>query len=325
MINRKYNADLKTSPHWLRGVKYYVACNYFKRPYLVNLEVTKHCNAKCDFCACWQAGSPNELKDYAAVVRRFRPVVLSITGGEPLVRKDLINILKRVRPYCHYMVMITNAGLLTEEIADNLSGAGLNQLAISLDYLDERHDAIRHIPGLFKKITDLVPRLTAKGYKIFLNTVIMEANLDHIIPLAHKAASWGAGISYSAYCTLKKQVEEMMVQEKMFRKLEDVINELKRLKHTLGNIRNSDYYLNGVPEYFRKGGMGNCKAGRKWVQVAPDGFVQPCSELTRFCRYDEYKRENMPDINCTECWYTCRGEAEAPHLAPGRLLELMRS
>lgn len=319
----KYN--LKNSPPASRGFKYYIGCKLNKRPLLVNLEVTKHCNARCDFCSCWQVGSPDELSDYTPVIKKLRPVVCSISGGEPLVRKNWYELLKNIRPYCHYMVMITNGALLDEDVVDRLSDAGLNQLAVSLDYMDETHDRIRKIPGLYKKISEIIPKLTARGYKIILNTVIMEANLDHIIPLAHKAKAWGAGISYSSYCSLKRSDDELMIRNDKIKKLDGIIAELKELKKSLGHIRNSNYYLNGVSKYFREGGMGECKAGRNWVQVTPDGYIQPCSEMPRMCKFDEYEQKKVPKITCTECWYTCRGEAEASHLAPDRLIELIRA
>lgn len=323
-MNRN-NKNLIQSPSRLRGAKYYWACKYHKRPYLVNLEVTKRCNAKCDFCAYWQDPVKDELDDYAPVIKKLRPVVVSITGGEPLIRKDLCGIIRGARPYCHYMVMITNGALLNEDVAENLSDAGINQLAISLDYLSEQHDEVRKLKGLFDKISTLVPKLASKGYKIVLNTVIMEANLDHIIPLAHQAKSWGAGISYSTYCSLKKSDDDLMIRDEKIRKMEDIVSQLIVLKRRLGNIRNSDFYLNGISAYFRTGGRGSCRAGKNWVQVTPNGSIKPCSELPKMCGYEEYDRKNVPQIDCTQCWYTCRGEAEAPHLAPNRLIELFRA
>ena len=319
------NAGLIRSPSPIRGFKYYLGCRLKKRPFLVNLEVTKRCNARCGFCSYWHTEHPQELPDYTDVVKKLRPVVLSISGGEPLLRKDIHEIIKGVRPYCHYLVMVTNGTILTEEVADRLSMAGLNQLAVSLDFADERHDEARGVTGLFKKVSKMVPRLASKGYKVVLNTVIMESNMGHIIALAHMARSWGAGISFSAYCSLKKGDEGPMIEGGKLKQLEDIVAELKLLKRMLGHIKNSDYYLNGIPRYFRNGGMESCKAGLRWVQVTPDGYIKPCSELPVMCRYDEYGQERVPEITCTECWYTCRGEAEASHLAPDRLAELIRS
>src|SRR6266496_2829222 len=66
--------------------------------------------------------------------------------------------------------------------------AGIDQFNISLDYLDERHDRARGIPGLTRKIFDVIPRMRAIGIdSIRFNTVIKESNLDQILPIAERA------------------------------------------------------------------------------------------------------------------------------------------
>lgn len=324
-MNTDSNGNLRKSPPRLRGFGRFFSCKYSKRPLLVNLEITKRCNAKCRFCACWQVKSPDELGDYAPVVRKLRPVVVSVSGGEPLVRRDCYELIRGMRPYCHYLVMITNGTLLSEDVAEKLSDVGVNQLAVSVDFMDDRHDELRGIPGLFKKISKTIPLLTSKGYKIVLNTVIMETNLEHIIPLAHQAKAWGAGISFSSFCSLKRKTGEMMVRQTRSGELERIVEELKVIKGKLGHIRNSYYYLDGIVRYFREGGIGNCRAGKNWVQVTPTGDIQPCSEMPRICSYEEYDQSKVPEITCTNCWYTCRGEAEAPKLAPKKLWDLIRA
>lgn len=312
-------------PPAYRGFLYYLRCTALRRPYLVNLELTKRCNARCSFCTYWQLESGPELDDYGPVVEMFRPVVLSITGGEPLLRKDYDRLLAGVRPYCHYLSVITNGALLNPESARRLRDAGANQISVSLDYLSSRHDEARMIAGLYDHVSKTVPALSRKGYRLSLNTVIMDSNLDEIIPLAHRAKEWGIEISYSAYCLLKSGSSDEMVREKRYSELVNIIRELMRLKRRLRNIKNSDHYLERIPAYFRDGVVGDCKAGYRWIQVAPDGSIQQCSELPRLCHYKEFTRERLRPVSCAKCWYTCRGEAEANFLAPKRFLELIRS
>lgn len=313
-------------PGKFRGARSYFRNKLQKRPLLMNLEFTKFCNAKCHFCGCWQVESPNEMTDYAPVVERVKPLVVSVSGGEPLLRKNRIELLSRIRPHCQYLMIITNGGMLTEEIADDLwNKAGVDQITISLDYLGKTHDEVRRIEGLFDHLSALIPRLTAKGYLVVLNTIIMDSNLEHIIPLAHQAKAWGAHISYSSFCTLKRDEQGGMIPQKRIVEVERVVRELIRLKRKLRNIKSSDYYLSRVPEYFRGGQVKQCKAGQVFVQVTPDGYLQHCAEMPRVMHYTDFVPGKFPKTSCTKCWYSCRGETEAPHLSPGRLKEILKS
>jgi len=312
-------------PPCTRGFYYFLRCKARKIPPLINLEFTKRCNAKCVFCQYWQLESPNELDDYGPVIKRFRPVVVSISGGEPLMRKNYPELVRSIRPYTHYLSLVTNGALLNEESAKNLVGAGIDHISVSLDYLNKKHDEARKIEGLYEHLSQMIPNLAAMGYRLSLNTIIMESNLDEILPIAYRAKEWGVSVSYSAYCTLKKDDDQGMIREKRLKQLGWIIAELLRLKPVLKNIRNSDFYLGNIPNYFRDGMVRHCRAGMKWLQVTPDGYIQQCAELPRICYHTDYKRELVVSPACAKCWYTCRGEAEAPQLTPKRFLEFVKA
>lgn len=314
-----------SSPPPLRGFWYYLRCKAFGLPLLVNLEFTKHCNARCGFCSCWQLESKGELSDYGPVIKKFRPVVVSVSGGEPLLRKDYAELLSSVRPWCHYLVLITNGALLNENSAKKLVNSGVDQICVSLDYLGEKHDDARRVDGLYDHLEKTIPSLAGAGCRIALNTVIMESNLGEVLPIAYRAKEWGVQVSFSAYCSLKRNDRDGMVVNDRYTQLVGIVSELKKLKRKMGHIKNSDYYLSALPAYFRDGHVSNCMAGYRWIQVTPDGYVQQCSELPRLCHYTGFTRKVLSKPTCTKCWYTCRGEAQAPLLAPGRLLELIRA
>lgn len=324
MLLRKTMKKYKKPPAW-RGIVYYLRCFARRRPNWVNIEVTKRCNAKCNHCSYWEDASPPELADYTDIVKAFRPVVLSLSGGEPLVRKDIADVIRKLRPYCHYVALVTNGVLLNEAKAEELFAAGVNQLSVSLDFLNDKHDVLRGVPGLFEKIKKTVPPLAAKGYNMAFNTVIMHTNLDEIIPIALAARDWGVAIAFSTYCNLKNDNNDHVIQEESIAKLENIVKELKSIKRKYGHIKNSDHYLDGILKFVKDGGVPNCQAGKRWVQVTPDGHLQPCSELPRYARYDEYSRDKVPAIDCTKCWFACRGEAEANFFHPRRLLELIKT
>src|SRR5262245_804773 len=70
-----------------------------RRPVLVHFEVTLRCNAKCGFCDYWKTpatAKASELRSFADAARHFDPVMITFTGGEPLLRRDLEDVVASV-------------------------------------------------------------------------------------------------------------------------------------------------------------------------------------------------------------------------------------
>ena len=87
-----------------------------------------------------------------------------------------------------YVTLITHGGMLSVERARSLWKTGINQFNISLDYLDERHDEARGIPGLGARIMRTVPRMREIDITgIRFNTVIKRDNLDQLMPIVRRA------------------------------------------------------------------------------------------------------------------------------------------
>lgn len=298
----------------LKGVARYGDILANKRPVLVNLEVIKSCNATCHFCVCWTMDAGPRLRDYGPVIKKLKPMVVSINGGEPLLRKDIQDIVRQVSEHAIYTTIITNAGLLTVEKAMLLKENGLDQLTISRDYLDERHDKVRGIPELGKRIDGLIPVIQKAGLdNIVINTIIMESNLDQIVEIAQWAFEVGVKVSFSAYSSNKADNDSEVIRNEGRReKLREVIDELKFLKHKQRNIVSSEYFFDHVPIFFDHEKIGGCKAGQRWVTCTPDGYIQPCSETPRVCHYTEWSPDRFGDIDCDVCWYACRAESQAP-------------
>lgn len=319
MLSKNFSTAKK-----LEGIYRFLKIKATGWPRLINLEVTKLCNAQCDFCPCWEIKDYPQLKDYSEIMAHFKPIVLSLNGGEPLLRKDFITIVDQVRPYCTYLTMITHGQLLTDEKFKELCEHGLDQISISRNYIDKQHDDERQLPGLTEHFQKLVPSLTQQGYdNIAFNTVIMDRNIDHIIPLAKQAYEWGAKISFSSYSASKNDKEEYRVREVQLARLQDVINELLELKKSQGNIMTSSYYLKKIPEYFREGHMEDCQAGLNFIQMTPDGYIKRCSEMPVMMHWLEYDPKKIEDNSCDICWLSCRGETETP-ITPSRLWEFVK-
>lgn len=288
-----------------------------KRPILVHFEVTLRCNASCGFCDYWKtpsAARAHEVKSFADAARYFNPMMITWTGGEPTLRRDLEDLVSAVdgAVKVKYMTLITHGGMLTPERAQSLWDAGVNQFNISLDYLDERHDRARGIPGLVDKIFRNVPAMLERGIdNIRFNTVIKDDNLDQILPIVRRAESLGVGVNLSVYTDRKNGNESHLLRDEHLRALDAVVAELlayKRRKR--GVITSSDYYIEQIPRYARGEMKEPCQAGMRTIHVDPTGHVKRCPDFPTDYHWSEFERYEA--VNCNACYYACRGEAQAP-------------
>ena len=298
------------------------------RPVLLNFEVTMRCNAKCGFCDYWKTPAEakhSEISDFAEIARRFSPMLVTFTGGEPTLRKDLEEIVASVRKAVRYtyVQMITHGAMLSLDRAKSLWDAGVDQFNISLDYLDDRHDVARGIPGLSAKILALVPEMKAAGIgSVRFNTVIKNDNLDQIMPIVERAAALGGGVNFSLYTDFKNGNGDYLLGEAHQRELENVVQQLLAYKQRKrGVITNSDYYLEQIPRYVRGEMTEPCRSGSTTIHIDPQGMVRRCPDFKPDGRWQDYK--GYEPINCNACFYACRGEAQAPLRLMSRVRDVM--
>ena len=288
-----------------------------RRPLLVHFEVTMRCNARCSFCDYWKTdpkAKETELKSFADAARFFNPMMVTFTGGEPTLRKDLEDLVSTVNDAIRfkYMTMITHGAMLTPERALSLWKSGINQFNISLDFLDERHDEARGIPGLTRRILANIPKMRELGIdNIRFNTVIKNSNLDQLMPIVRRAEELGCGVNFSTYTDNKNGNKEHLLQENPHAEVEAVIAEILSYKKAKrGVVTNSDYYLEQVPRYVRGEMTEPCQSGLKTIHVDPTGHVKRCPDFPADFHWTEFK--TYKPVDCNACYYACRGEAQAP-------------
>jgi MoaA/NifB/PqqE/SkfB family radical SAM enzyme len=298
-----------------------------QRPVLVHFEVTMRCNAHCGFCDYWKtdpSARATELKSYADAARFFNPMLVTFTGGEPTLRRDLEDLVAEVDRAItlKYITLITHGAMLSPERAQSLWDAGVHQFNISLDYLDERHDAQRGIPGLSARILSTVPAMRARGIdNIRFNTVIKSDNLDEILPIVHRAAELGVGVNFSVYTDSKNGNRQYLVDGDALAAAEDVVRQLLAFKRRRrGVITNSDYYLEQIPRYLRGEMTEPCRSGIRTIHIDPTGHVKRCPDFPTDFHWRDY-RAYQP-VSCNACYYACRGEAQAP-LRLSRIRDVM--
>jgi MoaA/NifB/PqqE/SkfB family radical SAM enzyme len=296
-------------------------------PICVSFEVTHSCVADCRHCD--KGGLKHEARrlgpsDYGRFSRELKPGVIQLSGGEPLLRDDLEDIVRAVkRPGGLPMtVCVTNSWLLTEERYLSLQKAGVSLFSISLDFPDERHDDFRRIPGLFAKMIELIPYLVREYGRedVVLNAALTSANYAEIPGLVAKAEEWGTGISFSAYSCLRTGDTSLCISSPedlaVLRRHIDYLKEYnRRSTASLKPILNSDYILEQTYRYFAEGGMNGCQAGRRFLVVRPDGLINACSmfpDMRYASRREAVRGFKATRHSCDRCFVSIRASTERP-------------
>jgi MoaA/NifB/PqqE/SkfB family radical SAM enzyme len=287
------------------------------RPILVHFEVTMRCNARCDFCDYWKTdprARDTEVRSFADAARHFNPALVTFTGGEPTLRSDLEDLVRAVAAAVRlkYVMLITHGARLDVERALSLWNAGVNQFNISLDYLDERHDRARGIPGLADRILRTVPAMRAAGIdSIRFNTVIKRDNVGEIMPIVQRAHAIGCGVNLSVYTDAKNGNRTHLLDEQDQAAAERLCRELLAYKQQhRGVITSSDYYISQIPRYLRGEMKEPCQSGVRTIHVDPLGYVKRCPDFPVDFHWSDFRP--YEPISCNACYYACRGEAQAP-------------
>ena len=296
------------------GIRNYI----IRHPLVLSFEVTLSCNCNCRHCDLGGIiKDEKRLKpaDYTRLTQLLDPPVVQISGGEPLLREDIVDVVKAIKPTKRipYLIFVTNGALLNENIYLQLHEAGVNQLSVSLDFPDERHDDFRRHRGLYKHLDQIIPRLAKFGFRdIILNTAITKANLKDILPLAQKATDWNVSISYSAYTPLRTGDQSYFLnEEEDLETLRKTIHELIELKKQGYHITNSKAILLETLKFFEQGGMPNCKAGIRFLVIMPDGSLIPCSLHRNKYSCQKEMIEGFSRTNkCSSCYVSIRSYSD---------------
>lgn len=287
-----------------------------ERPIVVSFEVTDACTCYCKHC---DHGGPRDesrnLKpaDYPLYMEALRPCVVQISGGEPLMRQDVVEIVRAVKTCGRppYLILVSNWSEMTQEKYLALRDAGVDQFSVSLDFPDERHDEFRVYPGLYRHLEDLIPRLAKLGHDdIVLNSCITSENVGEINAIADKAREWGVNLCYSAYSARRTGCRDYFLDRpEQLAELNAQLDRVEARRDPSNWIVNAPTTLEATRRYFANRGTPGCKAGLRFLVVTADGALQPCS--MQFRRYaleergrmvEEFTRSNR----CDECYVSIR-------------------
>lgn len=297
-----------------RGIK-----NYFtKRPFCVSFEVTHNCNARCKHC---HLGGPVDEEraspqKYGELCQQIKPVIAQLSGGEPLLRRDLEQIVEALSNpnRAPYIVVTTNGALLTKERYLTLREAGVDKFSISLDYPDERHDEFRGIPGLFNRIRTLIKELSSENDKaITLCCVVQSDNFRDLIRMAELAREWNVILNFSTYTPLRTHDKNYMLSSEELQEFKEIIKRLLDFKKKNKNIFTSDYVFKNMINFFNDGYIPNCRTGERFFNVNPDGTLSPCGLIiTNYKSPKELNKRFSKNSTCIYCYTSIRANTEKP-------------
>ncbi|MBD3288321.1 radical SAM protein [candidate division KSB1 bacterium] len=291
-----------------------------KKPLAISFEIIHSCNANCAHCDKEGFIEDEELappEKFVQIYDDLKPIFAQISGGEPLLREDVVDIVKKFRSrgkVLPVIVFVSNAALLTFEKYKELHAAGVNQYSFSLDMPDERHDENRQIPGLFSHLSELVPKITAEGNKnVTMICAIRKENLPYLSEIADTAISkWNANMIFSSYTQLRTgdAVHSPQSPEEL-NLLEQQIDRLIEMKRQGAPIVNSESMFRGMIRFFKTNDIPNCRTGYRHLVVNPDGSLVPCAmHQVRFQTQKDLIENFTKTNDCGACYVPLRANTE---------------
>ncbi|MPW38187.1 GTP 3',8-cyclase MoaA [Thermococcus sp. 101 C5] len=161
-----------------------VLVDRFGRP-VTNLRIslTNECNLNCFYChregqtLSFQGMKPEEIERIVRIASQLGIKKVKLTGGEPTIRKDIVEIVRRIRPYVEDLSMTTN-GTTMKLLGGSLKEAGLDRVNISLDTLDrKKYKAITGFDVL-PQVLEGIEKAVKLFYPVKLNMVVMKGLND---------------------------------------------------------------------------------------------------------------------------------------------------
>lgn len=276
-------------------------------------EATLRCNAACWFCGsgCEPKGGQEVEADvvyraFESVAQAYDPhrIMVNVTGGEPLLRKDLFNVMGKVHELGFPWGMVTNASLIDSQVIQLMKDTGMRTISVSLDGLGEKHEKTRRLPGAFPRIVEAIRKLGQKSFldAIQVTTVVTRDNVDCLndmlayfrqLPLD----SWRlALVDPIGRC---RDRQELALGADDLQKYFFFMNQ-HRFNAAPVIVTSCSHYLGEKDTLYRSHPF-SCEAGRSVASILADGSIFVCPNVPRDCGHIQ---GNIHDDNLAEVWET---------------------
>lgn len=318
--------DIRKELHYQRR-SLCLAYGFLARRFIhCNLQITYRCNFRCQICDFWKTehdpGAELTVDDIRLIGRklnRLGTLIVSLAGGEPLIREDLPDIVRVLAAENHFPILITNGWFVDETVAKTILRAGLQEISVSVDYADaSKHDAQRGYEGSWDRAVRALELLNRnrpdRRNRVHMISVLMDDNLDDVEPLIKLSRELGVTYMVNLYSWNRGTKARRLPHEK-------VTQHLLALKRKYPVFVSLTTYIEHLDEAIAEGGIGNCQTGRLLMNIDHKGDVARCTEaldepVGNILRDDVLEiRDRLHRVQreraCAQCWTSCRGFAES--------------
>lgn len=265
------------------------------KPTCVYMNVTHSCNLKCKQCDIWknrltEEMSADEIKNVISDLRRWLgPFKITFAGGEPLIRKDVPDMIRFASERGVMTDLITNGTLLDKKTVDLLSSAQLGLLTISLDGIKEAtHDYIRGVRGAHKKIIKNLA-YAKKRLRTRIMTVLLNKNLDETLLLIEWAKNNNLyGIEFQPLQhNFRKKYDSLWYMTSEFwpkdiKKLSHIIDTVIKMKNSGYPVLNTMCHLKLIKEYYKNPKMSQKQHARLVLRGLGYNPMEGCTSAGSF-------------------------------------------
>ena len=265
--------------------------------FLLAINLTKRCNLACAHCymdaETMQHGGENELTTEEVcgllddIAGRSTETMVVLTGGEPLMRGDLEELVAHGTGRGLAMVVGTNGVALSEKRVQSLKAAGAMGVGISVDSLDpEKHDAFRGLRGAWEKTMQGIEACKRHGLPFQIHFSVTEANAEEVPSMIDFARATGARVLNVFFLVCTGRGESMsdispITYERVLNQLvaaQEQSRDLLIRARCAPHYKRIAYQRNPASTLTRAAGYegGGCLAGIHYCRVTPEGGVTAC-------------------------------------------------
>ena len=242
-----------------------------------------HCYREAG-CKAEEELSTQEAKTLLEQIARARFKIMIFSGGEPLMRPDIVELVAYATKLGLRPVFGTNGTLITLEMAKKLKAAGAMGMGISLDSLDKaKHNEFRKFPGAWEGAVRGMENCRKVGLPFQIHTTVMDWNNAELESITDFAVEKGAVAHHFFFLVPTGRAKSIEAESLRAEQYEDTLTRIMKkqqqvdieLKPTCAPqfMRIADQM--GIKTRFRRG----CLAGTAYCIISPRGKVQPCAYL----------------------------------------------